>query len=154
VLVNAINARPAFEALAPIKLWTSELLQSIVDTDQKKRYSIENGRVRANQGHSTEQVDLTFKIAVPPIILYHGTNSTAWTSIKKQGLLPQNRHHVHLSTSETVASQVGSRRKGQLVLLSVDAKRMLADGHVFRISENEVWLVDSVPSKYLKEINV
>lgn len=58
------------------------------------------------------------------------------------------RHHVHLSPDLQTAIKVGSRR-GQPVILVVDAARMTADGHVFMVSSNGVWLTDAVPVAYL-----
>ena len=125
-------------------------LLDIVKTDSKGRYSLSADltMIRANQGHSTKVVDLTFKSAVPPTVLYHGTTEAAYEKIKKQGLLPMKRHHVHLSSDRETATHVGARRNGT-VLLIVDAKQMLADGIKFFISENGVWLVPAVSTKYL-----
>jgi putative RNA 2'-phosphotransferase len=36
------------------------------------------------------------------------------------------------------------------VILRIDAAAMAADGHVFRCSDNGVWLVDAVPANYLE----
>lgn len=60
------------------------------------------------------------------------------------------RHHVHLSDNVATAQQVGSRR-GAPVVLTVQAAQMFADGHVFYQSENQVWLTDAVPPKYIVE---
>jgi len=59
-----------------------------------------------------------------------------------------NRHHVHLSENSSTASAVG-RRYGKLVLLRIDAEMMHQDGFAFYKSDNDVWLVESVPVKYL-----
>lgn len=128
-------------------------LKEIVRTDNKGRYSFseDDMSIRANQGHSTDKVRLTFNKAVPPTVLYHGTNDKILSSIMKEGLKPMNRHHVHLSSDLTTAQTVGGRRKGGLVVLKVDAKQMLADGYAFFLSDNGVWLVDAVPAKYLSE---
>lgn len=147
------------ELLANTKLTIDEL-EEIVRTDSKGRYSFEywemNGtrepiRIRANQGHSTKQVRLSFERAVPPTVLYHGTSDEAVDSIMKQGLLPMSRHHVHLSADLETAKSVGGRRKRGVVIFKVDAKAMLADGIQFFRSENGVWLVSAVPAKYLTE---
>jgi putative RNA 2'-phosphotransferase len=105
--------------------------------------------IRAVQGHSTDAVDRTFVAKVPPVILYHGTAERFVESIKKSGLLPQSRHHVHLSSDIETAVKVGQRH-GKVVVIEVDAKAMLADSHRFYQAENGVWLTDAVPVKYLK----
>ncbi|MGC4046955.1 MAG: RNA 2'-phosphotransferase [Armatimonas sp.] len=50
-------------------------LEALVAADEKGRYSFdETGtKIRANQGHSTGEVELTFTQAEPPAVLYHGT---------------------------------------------------------------------------------
>jgi putative RNA 2'-phosphotransferase len=126
-------------------------LEAIVRTDEKGRYSLSENKlfVRANQGHSVSGVHIEFKSCIPPVALYHGTTEEAFQEIKKHGLLKMNRHHVHLSYDIDTAVSVASRRKKAVVVLVVHAKRMLADNFKFLISENNVYLVDSVPVKYL-----
>ena len=128
-------------------------LKEIVRTDNKGRYSFSDDdlSIRANQGHSTDKVRMTFNKATPPVTLYHGTNDNILSTVLKEGLKPMSRHHVHLSADLNTAQTVGGRRKGGLVVLEVDAKQMLADGHTFYLSDNGVWLVDAVPAKYLSE---
>ncbi len=130
---------------------TRGVLYDIVDGDDKQRYTFspDGKKVRANQGHSAKGVKLTFKREVPPTVLYHGTSEKALMTIMKEGLKPMNRHHVHLSADVEVAKSVAGRRKGDVTILTVDAKRMLTDGHKFFLSDNGVWLVDAVNPKYL-----
>lgn len=126
-------------------------LEQIVGLDEKGRYSFSSDglKVRANQGHSAQGVKMTFKRAVPPTVLYHGTTSKAELGIMKKGLLPMNRHHVHLSEDIEVARSVAGRRKSDIAILQIDTKQMLADKFQFYLSDNGVWLVDSVPTKYI-----
>jgi putative RNA 2'-phosphotransferase len=120
-----------------------------VETSDKKRFSFDNTGelIRANQGHSVE-VDLQLEETVPPELLYHGTVERFLASIHGTGLIRGNRHHVHLSKDVETARKVGVRR-GQPVILKVDAGRMHRDGHKFYVSANGVWLTESVPSEYL-----
>lgn len=129
-------------------------LQEVVRTSDKKRFSFDESgqKVRANQGHSTE-VDLQLTAAMPPSILYHGTAVQFRVSIFEKGLLKGRRHHVHLSTDIDTARRVGMRH-GQPMILTVDAGRMATDGHLFWISENGVWLAETVPPEYLGEIKL
>lgn len=50
------------------------ILERIVASDQKQRYSFNDDRtlIRANQGHSIS-VDVELKEEEPPMFLYHGT---------------------------------------------------------------------------------
>lgn len=126
-------------------------LEKIVAEDEKGRYTIQGNLIRANQGHSTNQVRMIFKKGVPPVKLFHGADSTAIHEIMKNGLKPMARHHVHLSCDLSTAEQVGGRRRRGYIVLVIDAKKMLSDGHTFFLSENGIWLIDHVPPKYLTE---
>jgi putative RNA 2'-phosphotransferase len=121
----------------------------VVARNDKQRFAIEDGRIRANQGHTVE-VSLDLPVAEPPAELYHGTVGVALPDIFRDGLRPMRRHDVHLSATVETAVRVGSRR-GKPVVLVVDAAAMAADGHEFRVSANGVWLVTAVPPNYLRE---
>ncbi|MCT9933484.1 RNA 2'-phosphotransferase [Planotetraspora sp. A-T 1434] len=124
-----------------------ELRQVVADND-KKRYVIEEGRIRASQGHSVA-VDLDLPVVEPPPFLFHGTVARSMAAIRAEGLRPMDRQHVHLSPDRQTATSVGARR-GKPVVLVVDAAAMHATGHAFRVSANGVWLVDHVPSAFLR----
>ncbi|MGK5035534.1 RNA 2'-phosphotransferase [Janthinobacterium sp. LB3P118] len=123
-----------------------EQLQDVVARDSKTRYAIsaDGLRIRANQGHSLAAVDIGLPPATPPAMLYHGTASRYVEAIRAGGLLPGSRNHVHLSANRETALAVGARH-GKPVVLTVDAGAMQAQGHVFYVSDNGVWLVDAVP---------
>jgi putative RNA 2'-phosphotransferase len=124
-------------------------LEHIVAASDKKRFAFsEDGRrIRASQGHSVE-VDLNYEPQAPPELLYHGTAAQFLDSIRKQGLLKMERHHVHLSAESVLTLQVGARR-GRPTLLTIRAEEMHRRGHLFYRSANGVWLVDSVPVQFI-----
>jgi putative RNA 2'-phosphotransferase len=127
-------------------------LRLIVSENDKKRFAFsgDSKKIRALQGH-TMKVDLQLTVKVPPPKLYHGTLSSKIGSIRKHGLLPGDRHDVHLSADQETAVNVASRRKnGVPVILVINTSGMLKDGVKFKISDNGVWLVPEVPAKYLE----
>lgn len=126
-----------------------EELKEVVEKNDKKRFAFneDGSSIRASQGHSIE-VNLGYQATEPPEILYHGTASRFLKSIQKQGLLKQNRTHVHLSADKETATKVGTRH-GLPVILEVKAREMQEVGFDFFISENKVWLTDTVPVKFL-----
>jgi putative RNA 2'-phosphotransferase len=124
-------------------------LERVVATSDKKRFTVEGTRIRANQGHSVD-VDLGLQPETPPARLYHGTVARFVESIRREGLVRGQRHHVHLSADVATARQVGGRR-GAPVVLEVDAAAMVRAGHVFYRSANGVWLTDHVPPAFLLE---
>jgi putative RNA 2'-phosphotransferase len=131
---------------------TRDELEDLVEDNDKQRFAFdETGqRIRAQQGHSVE-VDLQLTPAEPPAVLYHGTVPAALPAIRAAGLQKMSRHHVHLSPDEATARRVGQRR-GQPTLLAVDAAALYQAGGVFYRSGNGVWLTDSVPPQYLREL--
>ncbi|MER5727608.1 RNA 2'-phosphotransferase [Streptomyces sp. NPDC002138] len=128
--------------------FTRAELDHVVATNDKQRFAVAGTRIRASQGHTVD-VDLGLPEAEPPAYLYHGTVAAALGPIRAEGLRPMRRHHVHLSSDRETATRVGARR-GRPVVLSVDAGAMRTAGHVFRVSANGVWLVESVPPEFLR----
>jgi putative RNA 2'-phosphotransferase len=126
-----------------------DILKHIVDTNAKKRFAFNEdmSRIRASQGHSLK-IELGYEPQEPTLILYHGTAVQNVKAILEQGLVKGSRHHVHLSTNKETAINVGSRY-GKPVLLEVLSGQMYNDGHQFFVSENDVWLTDNVPPKYI-----
>ncbi|MBB4113104.1 putative RNA 2'-phosphotransferase [Rhizobium sp. BK226] len=120
----------------------------IVENNPKKRFTLADNRIRANQGHSVD-VDLALNQVEPPAALFHGTSLANWQSIEREGLKKMQRHHVHLSADVDTAKIVAMRRKGEYIILRVDAARMFSEGHSFFVSDNGVWLAESVPVQYL-----
>lgn len=133
--------------------FSMEDLETIVAEDSKGRYSFNEYKtmIRANQGHSTNQVDITFKEIVPPDVLYHGTASRFLDSIYKEGLKPMSRQYVHLSKDIDTATKVGERH-GLVKVLNINAKQMYEDGYKFYLSENNVYLTKEVPQRYILAI--
>ncbi|MER6947182.1 RNA 2'-phosphotransferase [Nonomuraea sp. NPDC000554] len=123
-------------------------LEQVVAGNDKRRYAIEVGRIRASQGHSV-RVDLELPPADPPEYLYHGTVPRSLAAIRAEGLRPMNRHHVHLSPDRETATRVGARR-GAPVVLAVHAGAMHRAGHRFHLSANGVWLADHVPPAFIR----
>lgn len=126
------------------------ILKSIVKSSDKQRFKFSDdfSKIRANQGHSIN-VDLKLKPELPPAILFHGTANKNLDSIKRNGLLKKNRHHVHLSSDTETAEKVGMRY-GKPIVLHIAAGKMNTDGIKFYLSENGVWLTEKVDTKYIK----
>lgn len=82
--------------------------------------------------------------------MFHGTVARFLPSIWAKGLDKRSRHHVPLSKDEATARKVDARR-GQPVILRVEAGKMHRDGYKFFLSANGVWLADAVPDEYLAQ---
>ena len=128
---------------------TAEDLAQLVAQSDKQRFAFneDRSRIRANQGHSVD-VDLGYSPADPPDVLYHGTPEKFLSAIKGEGLKKMQRHHVHLSENSKTTLEAAARR-GKPVLLTIKAAEMKRAGHLFYVTPNKVWLVDSVPPEFL-----
>lgn len=126
-----------------------DIILAVVADNDKKRFTIspDGQRIRAAQGHSTDQVDLNYTEQVPPEYLYHGTATRFIESIRKEGLRPGQRHYVHLSADEKTAIAVG-RRHGKPVVLKIASLRMHKEGFKFFQADNGVWLTEKVPTEF------
>jgi len=130
---------------------TPDELSEVVATSDKKRFALseDGARIRASQGHSVD-VDLALPPVEPPETLFHGTSASVVLAIRRAGLLPGARTHVHLSADVRTAEIVARRREGSHVILRVRAAVMHAAGHAFFCSENGVWLTAHVPPAFLE----
>jgi putative RNA 2'-phosphotransferase len=93
-------------------------------------------------------VDLGLEATTPPDLLFHGTPKSRVDSIRASGIDRGSRHHVHLSPDMPTARRVGARR-GEAVVLSIDAGTMAQEGHEFFVTANGVWLTDFVPARFI-----
>lgn len=128
--------------------FTRAEVEEVVAGNDKQRFTIKDGRIRANQGHTIE-VNLNLEARDPPEFLYHGTYPEVVPLIQAEGLKKMARHHVHMAEDCETAVTVG-RRSGTPVLFKVKARQMHQDGHTFFRSANGVWLVEHVPPQYLE----
>lgn len=128
----------------------TDLLDYVVVNNDKKRFAFneDKTKIRASQGHSIS-VELNLNEVEPSEFLYHGTVEKFLENIQKEGLQKMSRQHVHLSKDRDTAIKVGGRR-GVPQILTVKSGEMFKDGFKFYLSENNVWLTDEVPPKYIQ----
>ncbi|MDE6340572.1 MAG: RNA 2'-phosphotransferase [Muribaculaceae bacterium] len=133
---------------------TADELHQIVANDNKGRFDYSKDRlsVRALYGHSID-VDLELEPVAPPATLYHGTAEKYIAAIMQEGLKPKKRKFVHLSETLEMAEQVGSRH-GTPIVLSIDTEAMQQNGCQFYKAQNGIWLTGSIPTRYLKIIDI
>ena len=123
-------------------------LIEVVEQNDKSRFVIRDGLIRASQGHSID-VDLGLVPMKPPTRLFHGTATRFLPAIRRQGLRRQSRNFVHLSPDEGTATKVGERH-GRPVVLRIQSEGMWQAGWTFYLSENGVWLVHDVPVAFIE----
>lgn len=83
-LIDGVNGFPG-------NVLDMEILEEIVRTDNKQRYSFNEDHtlIRANQGHSIP-VDVELEERIPPDILWHGTGEKYVASIDAAGLISKS----------------------------------------------------------------
>jgi putative RNA 2'-phosphotransferase len=116
----------------------------------KKRFSIMSdgvtAHIRANYGHSIKKV--AYVSAPPPAVLFHGTTTNAADIIMLEGLKPMGRQYVHLAVELGLAYRVGSRH-GKPVVMQIDTAGAQASGVPFYRANENFWLADHVPAKFI-----
>lgn len=141
-LIQALQVNPKWKEV------TVDHFKIMIEKSMKQRHELVDGHIRAFYGHSTK--DKVEKIeAIPPKILYHGTIQSVVDIILKDGLKPQKRQYVHLSSTLETAVIVANRRKDEMVILVVDTEAATKDGHKFYKGNEDIWLCDELPAKYL-----
>ena len=141
-LLDALNSCSEWKDI------TQDDVIDMIESSEKRRHEILNGRIRAYYGHSVPNKILK-KEMNPPEILYHGTSKRFLAAIKEKGLLPQGRNYVHLSQDIETAIQVGKRRGEHPVILTIQAQQAYTDDIKFYLGNEKVWLADSVPTQYI-----
>lgn len=123
-------------------------IEKLIRHSDKRRFEIEENKIRAFYGHSFAN-----KIEMPtikhvPARLFHGTSLNAYQKIKKRGLKQRKRQYVHLSESIETAYFVGRRKTKKPIILIIDSKSAEKDGITFYKS-GDMYLADYIPSKYI-----
>jgi len=145
-LISALKKQERF------KLVTENDIEKMIQTSEKKRHEICNGKIRALYGHSISEKIIKKAIKLPDE-LYHGTAHRYVDSIFKIGLIPKDRQYVHLSQDADTAIIVGKRRDENPVILKIDSKQAWNDGIKFYLGNENIWLSDSIPVDYINLVN-
>lgn len=112
------NVEELIAGIAKTYEFNMEILEEIVRTDEKQRYSFNDDKtlIRANQGHSI-LIDVELEAMEPPMELWHGTGEKYVDSIDRQGLIPKSRLYVHLSKDIDTAIKVGRVMEDRFYIL-------------------------------------
>jgi len=139
---GSVSVDELIMALGTTQKWmdiTRELFDQMMEVTSGGRFEVKKGRIRALYGHSfPAQIDR--EPAIPPDVLYHGTNRRFLESIQREGITAQRRQMVHLSTTREQALKIAGRKGKNSVLLIIDAKRLAGKGVEFFEGNDNVWL--------------
>lgn len=129
------------------------VIREVVASNDKQRFALDDvgRRIRANQGHSVS-IEIGLQPLAPPDVLFHGTATRFLEAIRREGLKPMNRQHVHLSLDLDTAVNVGSRH-GKPLVLRVRAAELATAGQAFFRSENGVWLTTAIAPAFIEIVD-
>lgn len=131
---------------------TPHHIESLVKTDSKKRYSVNDmGEIRANYGH-TIPVDLD---DLPedgiPEFLYYQTTDEELEFIKETGISPSDKTWVHLSKTYRQAYVSGLFHVETPKVVKIDAEKLINAGHPIYMGNPEIFLIKEIPSEFIEE---
>lgn len=146
--MDAAGWVPVSALLAALKV-SPEDLDAVVRENNKSRFTVRDGMIRACQGHSLAHTPVTREALEASWCrdesgeaLWHGTSLDALPPIAREGILPGERSHVHLAPATD--SAVG-KRAGVDALLRVDTNALRRKGIDVFVSDNGVRLTREVP---------
>lgn len=124
-------------------------LERIVRDNDKRRLQLAEGRIRACQGHSRDNLAVTLEaleaswdVHTDDDTIWHGTSLDAVGPIAVEGISAVARTHVHLAPS--LDSRVG-KRAAVHVGLAVSPPKLREAGLTIYAAPNGVLLVREVP---------
>jgi putative RNA 2'-phosphotransferase len=129
--------------------WANQwLVMAIVSSDQKNRYEIREGKIRARYGHSVS-VKLSDYPDSDEDVLFYGTGEEEAQRIMEIGIKPVNQTFVHLSTTVEKSETVARFRTDSPVILEIDAKKARRDGIKLIKANDYIVLTEKVPPEYI-----
>jgi len=137
---------------------TRAILDELVVRNEKARYEIADGRIRACQGHSFAEMPVTrealeesWDVWNSRESIWHGTSAEALSAIGREGILPGDRTHVHMA--QTLGSKVRKRARVE-VMIEINPERLRAQGITVYRSSNGVLLARRVPRSCIVGVRV
>ena len=127
---------------------TKETIIEIIKTSDKKRFELNENKIRAYYGHSlSKKIKMVEVVSLPPK-LYHGTTFKAYNMIKVEGLNKRKRQYIHLSENVETAILVGKRKTKTPIILEIDTIAAQKEGIVFYKS-GDMFLTDYIPPRFI-----
>ncbi len=146
--MDAAGWVPVSAVLAALRV-TADDLDAVVRDNNKARFTVRDGMIRACQGHSLagtpvtrEALEASWSRDDSGDALWHGTSLAVLSAIAREGIVAGARSHVHLAPATD--SAVG-KRAGVDALLQVDPHALRRRGIDVFVSDNGVRLVREVP---------
>jgi len=124
-------------------------IEALVETDEKGRYQIDGGMVRATYAHSVD-VNLDDLPEANVDRLYFPVSEEELELVLEAGLRPSDRNMIHLSATPDKAYSAGRVHMPDPILLEVDVRGATDSGNfVFRAGKS-VYVTEAVEPEFLK----
>lgn len=144
--VNAIRAsRPNYA-----RWLRKEHIQALVETDEKGRYQIDGGMLRATYAHSVN-VNLDDLPEANLDTLYFPVSEEELDLVLETGLRPSDRNMIHLSATPDKAYSAGRVHNPDPILLQIDVKGSTNAGNFIFRAGKTVYITHAVEPDFVKK---
>lgn len=126
-------------------------IEALVDTDQRGRYQIDGGMIRATYGHTIDIMLDDLPLAEIDEFYYPVTEEEI-DIILEGGLNPIDRKNVHLSGSIEKAIEAGKVRTDAPLILRIDGKKAKEDGVKIFHAGKDVYVTERIDAKYISKV--
>lgn len=123
---------------------------ALVETDEKGRYQIDGGMVRATYAHSVN-VNLDDLPEAQVDQLYFPVSEEEMDLVLEAGLRPTDRNKIHLSATPEKAYSAGRVHIADPLLLEIDVKKASDSGNFIFRAGKSVYITDAVEPEHLSK---
>lgn len=124
-------------------------IEAVVETDEKGRYQIDGGMIRATYAHSVN-VNLDDLPEANVDKLYFPVSEEELDIVLESGLRPSDRSMIHLSGSPDKAYSAGRVHIPDPILLEVLVKEAQGSGNFIFRAGKAVYVAEAVEPEFLK----
>lgn len=128
-------------------------VRAVLESEANQRHETSGDRIRAKYGHSGS-LGVNYVASRPPTELFHASPEVNLSAILNEGLMPQSRQYVHMSTNIDMAKRRAQHHRSGLAVLVVDAEAAVRESGIeFYSPDGEIWLAKHVPAKHIRIVS-
>jgi putative RNA 2'-phosphotransferase len=125
---------------------------ALVETDEKGRYQIDGGMIRATYAHSVN-VNLDDLPEAQVDQLYFPVSEEELDLVLESGLRPSDRNMIHLSATPEKAYSAGRVHIADPLLLEIDVKKASDAGNFIFRAGKSVYVTEAVEAEHLSKFD-
>ena len=127
-------------------------VKAMASTDERGRYQIDGGMIRATYAHSID-VNLDDLPLADIDDFYYPVTEEEADMIVEGGLYPVDRKKVHLSGSIEKAVEAGRVRTEEPLILKIDGAKAKKDGIMIYHACKDVYITDGIDARYISNVD-